>query len=144
MDEGASLALSYRPTMPTAMSRSGPRYGPLKLGKFVKVLVLISPRRQRHGIEYAEVMMCPRVLPRFASVDRRGQQERRAFYGRGKAQQPVREGATARRQQDRVDRTVLFLSNIDTPLQGSKLLGEPSLNVPDKIVYFLNRPAGRE
>ena len=34
--------------------------------------------------------------------------------------------------------TVWFFKKIDTPLQGSKLLAEPSLKVPDKIVVFLN------
>jgi hypothetical protein len=34
-------------------------------------------------------------------------------------------------------RTFLFLAKVETPLQGCKLLGEPSLNVPAKISHFL-------
>ena len=33
--------------------------------------------------------------------------------------------------------TVWFFKKIDTPLQGSKLLAEPSLKVPDKICQFI-------
>ncbi len=35
-------------------------------------------------------------------------------------------------------KTLLFLSNIATPLQGCKLLDEPSLNIKGKIVSFLD------
>ena len=34
-------------------------------------------------------------------------------------------------------KTVWFFTKIDTPLQGTKLLAEPSLKVPEKIVAFL-------
>jgi hypothetical protein len=33
--------------------------------------------------------------------------------------------------------TVWLYNKIDTPLQGAKLVAEPSLKVPDKIVAFL-------
>lgn len=59
VDEGASLALSYAYDDFNGYEQGQATYGPLKLGKFVKVAVLISPVANVIGLNTAKVMRDP-------------------------------------------------------------------------------------
>ena len=70
--------------------------GPLKLGRFVKAAVLISPPPVNiPALRTPQVMRMPEICQRFARDDRHGQQEQRVFYRGGTASHPVHQGTTA-------------------------------------------------
>ena len=74
VEEGAALALRYTAYDAIGYEKGlGARVGPLKLGKFVKAAVLISPVTNVPALKIPVVMRMPESLPRFARDDRRGQ-----------------------------------------------------------------------
>ena len=137
VEEGEALALGYAADDAFGYEQGQAKVGPLHLGKFVKVAVLISPTVKVTGLNTLQVMKRPEIhrdLPvmivvgnksksHFAEADRL----RNMFV---KERPPV--------DDDKPESiTVWFFKKIDTQLQGSKLLAEPSLNVPEKICAVL-------
>ena len=139
VDMGAALALSYAAYDAYGYEQRQAKYGPLKLGRFVKGVVLISPVTSIPGLKPTtlQVMKMPEVcrdLPVMIVVgnkskDRFAEAERLCVIFM-KSRPPAKD--------DRPQSiTVYFYKKIETSLQGSELLAEPSLNVPEKIAKFL-------
>jgi len=137
VEMGAALALSYAAYDAVGYEQRQVKVGPLKLGKFVKAVVLISPATNVTGLKTPQVMKMPAIcrdLPVMIVVG-------------NKSKEPLAEAerlrslfVNARPPADDSKPesiTVWFFKKIETPLQGSKLLGEPSLKVPDKILTFM-------
>ncbi|MEI8376280.1 MAG: alpha/beta fold hydrolase [Planctomycetota bacterium] len=137
LEEGGALALSYAAYDAVGYEQREAKVGPLKLGRFVKAAVLISPTTNIAGLKTPQVMKMPAIcrdLPVMIVVG-------------NKSKEPLAEAERLRSQfvnarppadNDKPESaTVWFFRKIDTPLQGSKLLGEPSLKVPDKILTFM-------
>lgn len=140
VEEGAALAVSlaaYDAVGYEELMEPPPKVGPLKLGQFVKALVLISPVTKFKGSTAQRAMTMPYVrdeLSVMIVVGSKGPQYVRVaeplnnlFKSKRSSEENLKLGS----------RTLFYLSNIDTPLQGCKLLDEPSLNIASKIVSFV-------
>jgi pimeloyl-ACP methyl ester carboxylesterase len=139
-EEGAAVALGYAAYDALGYDKPelGPKVGPLKLGRFVKAVVLISPSPTNiPALNTPQVMKMPvicRDMPVMIAMGNKStphlaEAERlRSLFVR--ARPPA--------EDDKPDSmSVWYFKKIETPLQGAKLLAEPSLKVPDKIVAFL-------
>jgi len=137
VEEGAALALAYAAYDAVGYDQIGAKVGPLKLGKFVKVAVLISPTLKVTGLNTRQVMMMPEVyrdLPVMIVVGNKNKQyyaDADALFNRVVKERPPVDDDKPE------SATVWFFKKVETPLQGSKLLAEPSLNVADKICTVL-------
>jgi pimeloyl-ACP methyl ester carboxylesterase len=156
VDMGAGLALRYVAFDAVGYEQEEAFHGPLKLGKFVKAAVLISPvtsiasLKPPHasradadlaakviaGLQIPRVMTKPDVqkLPVLIAVGNKSTEyfkDAEKLSNQFKMMRPSEEKLKVKA------RTLIFLSKIETPLQGAKLLNEPSLEVPGKIVSFL-------
>ena len=121
VEKGAALALSYAADDAVGYEQGQAKVGPLKLGRFVKAVVLISPADQGHGLEDAAGDEDARTIcPRLAGDDCRGQQEQGDFADAEQLRQPVHEGATAgRRREARVENRMVLQRRSTRPCRGS-------------------------
>ena len=139
VDEGAALALSYAAYDAVGYENGEAKYGPLKLGRFVKAVALISPVTNVVGLKptTAQVMRMPEVCRDLSVMIAVGNKNKERLK---EAEQLRSQFVKARPLADN-DKpesiTVYFFAKLDTQLQGTKLLAEPSLKVPEKVVAFL-------
>jgi pimeloyl-ACP methyl ester carboxylesterase len=135
-EEGAALALSYAAYDAVGYEQGEAKYGPLKLGKFVKAVALISPVTNVVGLKptTAQVMRIPEVCRDLSVMIAVGNKNKERFK---EAEQLGSQFVKARPAAANDTITVYFFKKLDTPLQGVKLMAEPSLKVPEKIVAFL-------
>jgi pimeloyl-ACP methyl ester carboxylesterase len=138
VDLGAALAISYAAYDASGYELRIPKYGPLKLGRFVKVVVLISPAVNISGLRTLQVLQkypeVSRDLPVMIVVGNKGKEQ----FSEAEKLNSLLKKARPREDDLKIElRTVLFLSKIDTTLQGAELLAQPSLNVPEKILYYM-------
>ncbi|NLF07399.1 MAG: alpha/beta hydrolase [Pirellulaceae bacterium] len=113
-------------------------YGPLKLGRFVKALVLISPEwsfrglplRRAAGNEIVQSNISMLIL--VGKRDGKAMSQAKRIHGIFERFHPEPTG------DDKLDRQTLFLGGLDTSLQGTKLL-DPRFNVAGIIADFVDR-----
>jgi pimeloyl-ACP methyl ester carboxylesterase len=137
VEEGGSLALSYAAYDSIGYEQQQPQVGPLKLGRFVKTVVLISPLTKFRG-SMAQKAMKLTDIHRDLSVMIVAGNKNEAYLK--DAEQLNNLFKKARPPEDELkvaSRTLFFFPNVDTELQGCKLLDESSLNVPAKIAKFM-------
>ncbi len=141
VDDGAALALCYAAMDATGYEHHGVKYGPLKLGDFLKGLVLISPQIRVTGLNAAQVLHDPefRDLRANLPVMLLAGNQNNTYFSEVKALQKVFANGRPKLGNDNKleDMTLWFYGNVNTKLQGMKLLAEPSLAVPDKIKTFI-------
>ena len=107
-----------------------------KQGQDVKALVLLSPQWSFHGLNVKQAMAHRIMLGRLSVMiavgdeNSRDVQQAKRFEAIFKRNQP---NAEAEKIEDRT----LFYVPLETSLQGTKLLGEPSLKVQQRIAYFI-------
>jgi pimeloyl-ACP methyl ester carboxylesterase len=138
VEEGAALALRYTAYDAVGYDGGEAKVGPLKLGKFVKAAVLISPPPINiPALKMAQVMKLPEICQHLPVMIVAGNKSKDYFAEaerlRGlfvKARPPAEDNKPE-------SITVWFFRKIETTLQGSKLLAEASLQVPDNIVAFM-------
>ncbi len=135
---GASIAMEF--AYYDALEQDGnpilrPEY---KLGRFVKALVLISPETSFKGITVRRNMQNPAVrndisvLILVGKKDERALSEAKRIYSIFDHDRPRPDPAKKSEQQS------LFLSSLDTNLQGAKILEEKNLKADDLIDAFIN------
>jgi pimeloyl-ACP methyl ester carboxylesterase len=141
VEEGAALALSYAAWDAQGYEQEQAKVGPLKLGLFVKGVVLISPKTNVTGLNTMKIVKMPIQMPicSFLPV--------MIVVGKQKPGNPYLKDAeqlrtifvNARPPADsaKPESMTVWSFKIDTQLQGTKLLGEPSLKVPEKIAAFM-------
>ncbi len=141
VDEGAALALSYAAYDAVGYEQGEAKYGPLKLGKFVKAVVLISPVTNVTGLKptTAQVMRMPEVCRDLSVLIAVGNKSKERLKDADQLRSLFVKARPPAEDNKPESITVYFLKNLDTSLQGSELLAEPSLKVPEKIVAFLKR-----
>ncbi len=136
VDLGASLALNFAAYDAVGYEHQQAAYGPLKLGRFVKGVVLISPVGNHAGLDTPKVMSSSYIrneLPVMLTVGNKAPlrlAETQKFYSLFSKRPPA---ADSKPQ----SQTVWYASKLETTLQGAKLLSEPSMGVPDKITKFI-------
>ena len=102
-EEGAALALSYAAYDAIGYERNEIKVGSLKLGKFVKVLVLISPDTNVPLLKTAQVMKVPDVCEELQVMIVVGNKSKKHFEEAQKLQQLVQAARGLRRPpEDRV------------------------------------------
>ena len=131
---GASLALIYAADDAQGYEQMMSAYGPLKLGQFVRLMVLISPDTSVRGLttNINKALAMPVVknsVPVMLLVGGKGNNSRltdteRLFKIITRARGPVPEDA---------DAVTVWYKKLDTSLQGIKLVDEESLRVPERI-----------
>ena len=135
---GASVALNFAWYDAIGYDYGGVYYGPLKLGQFVKALVLISPEWMFRGLPLRRAVSNDVVRSDIAMLilagkrDDRAMAEAKRIHGIFERSHPVPTG------DDRLDKQTLFLGGLDTSLQGTKLL-DPKFNVAGIIADFVYR-----
>jgi pimeloyl-ACP methyl ester carboxylesterase len=137
-DMGASVALDFAWFDAVGYDQGRIFYGPLKLGQFVKALVLISPEWAFRGLPLSRSTRNPVVQSDIAMLILVGQKDPKAaseakrIYGIFERFHPEPTG------DDRLDKKTLFFGGLDTSLQGTKLL-DPKFNVSGLIADFVHR-----
>ncbi len=135
---GASVALGFAAYDAVGYDVGMTFYGPLKLGRFVKSLVLISPKWKFTGLPLTAAISNPAVQKDISMLILVGKQDPRAMaeatriHGIFARSHPEPEG------DDKIDKQTLFLGRLDTSLQGTKLL-DPKFNVQGLIADFVYR-----
>jgi pimeloyl-ACP methyl ester carboxylesterase len=141
VEEGAALALSYAAWDAQGYEQQQAKVGPLKLGLFVKGVVLISPKTNVIGLNTMKIVKMPVQAPicSFLPV--------MIVAGNQKPANPYLKDAEQIRTIFVIARPpavnakpqsmTVWSFKIGTQLQGTKLLAEPSLKVPEKIALFM-------
>jgi hypothetical protein len=115
-----------------------PYYGPLQLGRFVKAMVLLSPEWAFKGLPIADVRKNPAVLSQIAVMIVVGGEtpkalaEAKRIHAIFKPYHPEPEG------DNKGEKRTLFLGDLGTSLQGTKLLNAKELHVNDHIAQFIS------
>jgi pimeloyl-ACP methyl ester carboxylesterase len=139
VDGGAALAVSYADDDSKGYDNGAPYYDArktIKLGRFVKALVLISPEFGKVN-SARQALSNPVITKDLSIMILSGNQskdfaEAKTLRNRLFNFRPKPEGDAKPE-----DSTLWFYSKIETKLQGPKLLGEPSLAIPEKIKGFM-------
>jgi pimeloyl-ACP methyl ester carboxylesterase len=138
VEAGAGVALGYAAYDANGYDNGQAKYGPLKLGKFVKAAVLISPVTNVTGLKTAQLMRMPEVcrdLPVMLAV---GKQSKDYFADADRLCKLFKNARPPAEGDKPEEITVWFYNKIDTKLQGAKLLNEQSLGMNEKIRKFMS------
>jgi pimeloyl-ACP methyl ester carboxylesterase len=137
-DMGASVALDFAWFDAVGYDQGRIYYGPLKLGRFVKALVLISPEWAFRGLPLSRSTRNPVVQSDIAIMILVGQQDSKALSEAKRIHGIFERFHPEPTGDDRLDKKTLFLGGLDTSLQGTKLL-DPKFNVAGLIADFVHR-----
>ncbi len=137
VEEGAALALSYAADDAVGYEQGEAKVGPLKLGNFVNAAVLVSPASKVLGLNTAQVMKLPEICRDLPVMIAAGNKSKEHFADAERLRALFVKARPPAEDNKPESITVWFFGKIDTPLQGSKLLAEPSLKVPDKVLAFM-------
>jgi pimeloyl-ACP methyl ester carboxylesterase len=135
---GASVALNFALVDTVEQERNPVPRPDYKVGCFVKALVLISPEISFRGLPIRKAATYPHVQRDIAVMivvgkhDAKALAEAKRLYGMFAKSHPEPVG------DDKLDRQTLFLGELDTTLQGTKLL-DPKFNLPAVIADFIQR-----
>lgn len=133
---GASVALNFVLFDEMGYDQKTPNYGPLKLGKFIKVLVLLSPELNYRGLSTTAALADREIkanLPILILVGKKTPArlaDAERFYSIFSNARP---GLNDQKPEDQT----LWCGRLDTSLQGTKMLDEASLTVPRRIGLFI-------
>jgi hypothetical protein len=136
---GASVAIGFAAFDAIGYGR-GAYYGSRKLGRFVKAIVLISPKWVTPGLPLARAMKDPAVATDISVLilvgkeDAKFRKEAKRIYGMFERWHPDPGGDG----DEKLDKQTLFLGEFDTSLQGTKLL-DAKFKVPGIIEDFVRR-----
>jgi pimeloyl-ACP methyl ester carboxylesterase len=143
---GASVAVCFAAFDATGYGNGAVFYGSRKLGRFVKALVLISPKWSVAGLPLIQAMKEPSVQSDIAVMILVGKKDvsgKKDSKARTEAKQLYRKFEPWHPEppegEDKVGKQTLFLSEFDTSLQGTKLLDEHKFNVKGFIDDFVRR-----
>jgi pimeloyl-ACP methyl ester carboxylesterase len=137
---GASVALGFA-AFDAVGYGTGAYYGPRQLGRFVKLVVLISPKWTLPGLAINQVIKNPVVQSDIAVMILVGKQDPKALkeaeriYGVFERWHPEPTGAD---KNEKLDRQTLILGKLDTKLQGKGLL-DRTFNIESYIADFCYR-----
>jgi pimeloyl-ACP methyl ester carboxylesterase len=143
VEDGAALALAYAAADAEGYEDHSATYGPLRLGNFLKALVLISPQTKVIGVNSAQLQHSQQ----FADLRRdlpimilAGDGNPLYFNEAERLQKLFVAGRPKLGTGNKLEDMTLWFygkGKISTKLQGAKLISEPSLKVPEKIAKFM-------
>jgi pimeloyl-ACP methyl ester carboxylesterase len=148
-EAGATVALNFAAYDAVGYEHGQARYGQLKLGKFVRAAVLISPVSNVTGLKTAQIMKMPEIVHDLPVMLTAGKQSKDYFADADRFCKQFKNARPPAEDDKPENITVWFYNKIDTKLQGAKLLNEPSLAVNEKIGKFFSarmvtNPAAKE
>ncbi len=135
---GASIAMEFAWYDAMGYNQGGPEYGSLKLGRFVKALVLISPETSFKGISIRHAVQNPAVRNEISVLILVGKGDNKALN------EAIRVNSVFERErpkpdpEKKSDQQTLFFWPLETKLQGANLLTDKNLKVEEIINAFLN------
>ena len=133
---GGALALNFALYDSLGYEQRTVAYGPLKLGRFVKAAVLISPDLSFRGVRTAQALGSAYLKANLPVLIVVGKDNRARFadaeklYGIFSKSRPPAEEANK-------ELLTVWYKKLDTSLPGNKLLDEESLGVPKIIGQFI-------
>jgi pimeloyl-ACP methyl ester carboxylesterase len=135
---GASVALGLAAFDAIGYGSGQAYYGPRKLGRFVKAIVLISPRWSVPGLPLANVMKVPAVQSDIAIMILVGKTEVKSLRDAKQIYNKFEPWHSDASGETKAEDKTLILGKLDTNLQGIKLL-DPKFGVQDYITDFVDR-----
>jgi pimeloyl-ACP methyl ester carboxylesterase len=137
-DMGASVALNFALLDAADQERNVVQRPDYKLGCFVKALVLISPQLSFKGLPVQKAANYPAVQRDISIMILVGSQNAKAMAEAKRIHSMFERSHPEPTGEDRLDRQTLFLGELDTNLEGTKLL-DPKFNLSAVIADFINR-----
>jgi pimeloyl-ACP methyl ester carboxylesterase len=144
VEDGAALALEYAAYDAHGYENNGASYGPLKLGNFLKALVLISPQTKVTGLTRAQEFVHTKQfsdLRRDLPIMILAGDENKPYFDEAERLQKVfiagRPKILAGAKLDDVTLWTFGKGKTPTKLQGAKLISDNSLKVPGTIGKFI-------
>jgi len=137
-DMGASVALDFAWYDAVGYDYRAVYYGPLKLGRFVKALVLISPEWSFRGLPLRRAAANPAVQSDISMLILAGKRDGKAMGEAKRIHDVFKRSHPEPTGDDKLDKQTLFLGGLDTSLQGTKLL-DPRFNLGGLIADFVDR-----
>ena len=135
---GASIALEFAWYDAVGYDQGAPEYGSLKLGRFVKALVLISPETSFKGISIRHAVQHPAVRNEISVLILVGNGDNKAL-GEAKRVYSIFERDRLKPDPEKkADQQTLFFTPLETKLQGANLLTDKNLKVEEIITAFFN------
>jgi len=139
---GASVALNFAGYDAVGYDHNAPFYGPLKLGRFVKVLVLISPKWSFPGLPLSRAVGNPVVKNDVAMLILVGKKDAKAMKEAKRIHDVFEKTHPEPRDDDddKLDKQTLVMLLLDTSLQGTKML-DPTSGIR---IEFYNKTEGNK
>jgi pimeloyl-ACP methyl ester carboxylesterase len=135
---GASVALNFAWADALDKSRNQVPRPDYKLGCFVKALVLISPELSFRGLPVRKAASYPPVQHDISIMILVGKQDAKALAEARRINGIFAKSHPEPTGDDKLDKQTLFLGELDTSLQGTKLL-DPKFKLPEVIADFIDR-----
>lgn len=127
---GATAAVAW-----AALDWSWPAFSTGKQGQDVKALILLSPEENFKGLKVADAFKMPAVRTQIAVYIAVGDRDSKAFKTANRIHQSLKK--YHKEPEDPEDAT-LYLLRMDTTLQGTDMLNEPSLDLQKGIAAFID------
>jgi len=135
---GASVALQFALYDAVGYDNNRVWYGPLKLGEFVKGLVLISPKWSFRGLKLTPVFAHPKVRSNISVLIMVGEGNSKAVSDARRIHKIFKRYHPEPDPDQKTQQKTLFFGRMKTSLQGTKMLGE-GLNVEKFIAMFIDQ-----
>ncbi|MGA2032367.1 MAG: alpha/beta fold hydrolase [Thermoguttaceae bacterium] len=135
-DIGALITLNYAAFDSVGYEQGTAKYGPLQLGGFLKAMVLISPLYNFKGLSAKPALDNVVVRGDIPIMFLVGKQSPKALAEATRIRKAM-DAYHPTPDADHKDQQTLFFGQLDTSLQGAKLLDEPSLKVSGHIRQFI-------
>jgi len=136
---GASVALQFALYDANAYDWDRVFYGNLKVGQFVKALVLISPEWSFRGLQLRNAAAHPVVRSKLSVMIVVGKGKSRAVDEARRLHLMFKRYHPDPPPEKKADEQDLFYGRLDTTLQGTKILGAKGLNLDKYIAQFIYR-----
>ena len=135
---GASLAVDFTLYDSMGYEQGRSNYGSLKLGRFVKALVLLSPETSFKGISVPHAVQNPAVWNDISVLLLVGEADDKALKEAKRVNSVFERNRPKPDPEKEADQRTLFFTPLETKLQGASLLADKNLKVQDIILAFLN------
>jgi pimeloyl-ACP methyl ester carboxylesterase len=135
---GAAIALEFALYDAVGYDQGAPEYGSLKLGRFVKAVVLISPETAFKGISIRHAVQNPVVRNDISVLVLVGDGDNKALSEAKRVYSVFERDRAKPDPEKRTDQQTLFFTPLETKLQGANLLTDKNLKVEEIISVFLN------
>jgi alpha-beta hydrolase superfamily lysophospholipase len=133
---GASVALGFAAFDAIGYDAGAVYYGPRKLGRFVKAVVLISPKWSVPGLPLTRALSVPDVQSDISLMILVGKSDPKALREAKQIYNKFEPWHNNPAGNDKVEDKTLIFGKLDTNLQGMKLL-DPKFGVQDYIKDFV-------